>query len=278
MDKKELKELGIRLNDRIREAVEQGDYAGALEICGPLPKDHVFMLKGLRLVIQDLMPLAEDIFRREQAAVSEKVVEALKKKDGAAVNKLLDEKEDQFMPIHDFYVETLATIFNWAYTTYGDDALFEVLKGSAESQKSGFDSWEEMSIEDFVRTTAFLAKSHMGGMTVEEDDEKFTLTSDPCGSGGRMMRAGEFDEGGKFVRVGKAQPQTFGMEGLPVYCAHCAVWNGIMTTEWYGQIQWAIDPPQKPDAPCKMHIYKDKAKIPDRFYKALGLTRKQAGS
>jgi hypothetical protein len=273
MDKEELRELGKRLNDRIREAVERGDYDGALKISDGLPKDFILILKGLRLVIQDLMPLAENIFRREQAAISGKIVDALKKEDGDAVRSLLEEKEAQFLPIHDFYVETLATIFNWAYTTYGDDALFEVLKGSAESQKAGFDSWEEMSIEDFVRATAFLAKSHMGRMTVEEDEEKFTFTNDPCGSGGRMMRNGWFDRGGKFVRVNKAQPQTFGREGLPVYCAHCAVWNGIMTTEWYGHIQWAIEPPEKPDDPCRMHIYKDRDKVPERFYKALGLTK-----
>ncbi len=274
MDKQELRELGIRLNDRIREAVDRGDYEGALKMCDTLPKDHVFMLKGLRLVIQDLMLIAENIFRREQAAVSEKIVEALKVKNSDAVNNLLDEKEAQFMPIHDYYVETLATIFNWAYTTYGDDALFEVLKGSAESQKAGFDSWEKMRSEDFARVTAFLAKSHMGKMTVLEDDEKFTFVSDPCGSGGRMMRKGLFDEGGKFARVKDAQPQTFGKKELPVYCAHCAVWNGIMATEWYGRIQWAIEPPEEADQPCRMHIYKDRDEIPDRFYKALGLVKK----
>ena len=274
MEKEELRELGKRLNDRIREAVERGDYEGALEISDTLPKDFILILKGLRLVIQDLMALAENIFRREQTAISERIVDALKKKDGAAALNLLNEKEAQFLPIHDFYVETLATIFNWAYTTYGDDALLEVLKGSAESQKAGFDTWEEMSTEDFVRATAFLAKSHMGNMTVEEDEEKFTFSSDPCGSGGRMMRKGWFDEEGRFARVGESQPQTFGKEGLPVYCAHCAVWNGIMTTEWYGHIQWVVEPPGEPDDPCRMYIYKDKDNVPDKFYKALGLTKK----
>lgn len=274
MEKEELKELGMRLNDRLREAVERGEYEEALKICDTLPKDFVFILKGLRLVIQDLLPIAENIFRREQAAVSEKIVEALKSKDGPAVRKLLDEKEAQFLPIHDFFVETLATIFNWAYTTCGDEALFEVLEGSAESQKAGFDAWEQMSTEDFARATAFLANSHMGNITVEEDEEKFTFINDPCGSGGRMMRKGWFDEGGKFARVKGAQPQTFGKEGLPVYCAHCAVWNGIMTTRWYGSIQWAIEPPDKPEEPCRMHIYKDRDKIPEKFYKALGLAGK----
>lgn len=273
MDKQELKELGVRLNDMIREAVDKGDYERALKMSDALPKDYILMLKGLRLVIQDLMPIAEIIFRREQAATSEKIVDALKKKDADTVRKLLDEKEAQFMPIHDFYVETLATIFNWAYTAYGDEALFEVLKGSAESQKSGFDTWEKMSTEDFVRATAFLAKSHQGKITVEEDEEKFTFINNPCGSGGRMMRKGWFDKGGKFVRVEKAQPQTFGKENLPVYCAHCAVWNGIMTTRWYGHIQWAVEPPIKPEDPCRMHIYKDRNKTPERFYKALDLKK-----
>jgi hypothetical protein len=112
-------------------------------------------------------------------------------------------------------------------------------------------------------------------VTVEEDDEKFTFINDPCGSGGRMMRAGRFDGNGKFARVKKAQPQTFNRENLPVYCAHCAVWNGIMTVKWYGRIHWAVQPPENPEDPCLMYMYKDRKSVPEKFYKGIGITDSQ---
>ena len=165
----------------------------------------------------------------------------------------------------------MATLFNYTYKEFGDEALEGLFRHAADGQRQGFDKWEGMSVEDFVRTTAFLLNSHLGTLRVEEDAEKFTITQDACGSGGRMLRDGLYEgEKPELLRITKAQPMTFGRENFPVYCAHCAVWNAILPTEWYGRIHWAFTPPPTPHAPCVLRVYKDREAIPEEFYRAVG--------
>jgi hypothetical protein len=54
-------------------------------------------------------------------------------------------------------------------------------------------------------------------------DEKFILTMNPCGSGGRLLKMGVYQEPLNFSRLKKAGPHTWGKENLPIYCSHC-VW------------------------------------------------------
>ncbi len=66
MDLKELEAISKRLNDRIREAVGAGDFAGAGALTATLAKDYVYMIKGLRLVIEALLPYVEERVRERQ--------------------------------------------------------------------------------------------------------------------------------------------------------------------------------------------------------------------
>lgn len=274
MDREELQEFGTRLNDRIRAALEQGDFDKALALCETVAKDYVYMMKGLRLVIETLFPFVEERFREAQARLADQIREAIARREAPEARRLLQDKDDQFRPIHDFYIKIMATMFSYTYEQFGDQALLGLFRHAAEGQKRGFEKWEGLSPEDFVRTTAFLMKSHMGQLRIEEDDEKFTFIQDPCGTGGRLQREGAYDgPGATLARIKKAQPMTFGRENFPVYCAHCAVWNGILTTEWFGRIHWAFTPPESPEKPCVFRIYKEAKGIPEGFYRALGLER-----
>jgi len=157
---------------------------------------------------------------------------------------------------------------------YGDKALEGVLRYTGEMQKKGFIAWENMPVEDFVRVTAHLLKTHMGKMKVLEDDEKFTFIHDPCGSGGRLMRERAYDAPKDYYKVKKAQPQSFSKQNFPCYCSHCAVWNNIQAIEWFGHPQWVHEAPNSPDAPCIFYIYKDPKKIPEKYFKQVGKEKK----
>jgi hypothetical protein len=271
MERQELEAISKRLNDRIREAVGAGDFAGAEAMTATLAKDYVYMIKGLRLVIETLLPYVEERFREGQAKLADETREAIRRKDAEGATRLLDRKDDKYRPLHDFYLKIMATLFNYTYKEFGDAALEGLFRHAAEGQRRGFDKWEGMPVEEFVRTTAFLLNAHLGTLRVEEDGEKFTITQDACGSGGRMMRDGLYDgEKPELLRIKKAQPMTFGRENFPVYCAHCAVWNAILPTEWYGRIHWAFTPPPTPHAPCVLRIYKEARGIPAEFYRAVG--------
>lgn len=272
MDPAELKELGRLPYQKVREAVASGDFARALALCESLQKEFVLMHKGLRMVVELLLAYNEEVFRREQAVITDEIKAAIAAGDRALALELLERKHRQHLEIHDAQLAFKAASYAWIYNQFGDQALYQCHRTIAERQKPAFDAWEKLPTEEFVRITAFLFSLHSAGkVSVQEDEIKFTFVLDPCGSGGKMMRDGLVDPPiSRYPRVAKAQPMTFGRADLPAYCAHCAVWNSILPIEWYGHPQWVHSPPRTPGEPCVFHIYKNPRDIPAEYYRSVG--------
>jgi hypothetical protein len=266
MEVGELKELGQRARQRLEAALAAGDLEEARLACASLAKEYVLIHKGLRKVLAYEMEYIERIFRVEQAALAARITTAVEAgKDGEA-RELLRERDRQHQIIHDQFIDIMAGFHTYVGKVFGDQRLEGLFRHAGERQRQGFEKWESLLAEDFVRASADLLKSHMGNVTVTEDDEKFTITQDPCGSGGRLMREGAYDGPDGLYRIEAAQAMTFGKPDFPSYCAHCAVWNNIQCIEWFGYPQWSIDHPATPAGPCRIHIYKSPKKIPARYY------------
>jgi hypothetical protein len=273
MDVQELSQLGQRVRQRLEAALEAGDRDQALQACEALVKEYVLVHKGLRRVIEYAMEYIEQVFREEQESIAQQIAGAVRAGDAVRARALLDTRDRQHQVIHDQFIAIKAGFYSYAGTVFGDRRLEEILRHTGERQRQGFERWEQMPVEDFVRASAHLLKTHMGNVTVTEDAEKFTIVQDPCGSGGRLMREGAYDGKAGLCKVGAAQPMTFGKSDFPSYCAHCAVWNNIQCIEWFGHPQWSIDHPATPADPCRIHIYKDPKRIPDRYYEQVGKQR-----
>jgi len=274
MDKKELEELCLKQSDKILNALKDGDREKALKECQALPKEFILIHKGLRKVIEFIMQYIEQYFREAQAKISKETEEAIRNKDDEKAKSLLEQREKQHLLIHDVYIEMMVSCFSYMGKVYGDKGLEGVLRHSGEMQKEGFTAWENMPVEDFVRSTAHLMKTHMGKVKLIEDDEKFTFIHDPCGSGGRLMRERAYDLPKNYYKIKDAKPIGFGEKDYPSYCAHCAVWNNVQSTEWFGHPQWVHEPAKSPDDPCVFHIYKDPKKIPEKFFKRIAKEKK----
>ncbi len=272
MERSERENLGRRARERIETALRAGDAEEALRACEALPKEYVLVHKGLRKVLEYAMEYIELAFREEQAAITERIAGAVRAASAGAA-ELLEERDRQHREIHDRYIDIKAAFYSYVGKVFGDRRLEEILRHTGERQRAGFERWEQMPVEDFVRASAHLLKSHMGNVQVREDAEKFTIEQDPCGSGGRLMRTGAYDGPNGLYRIQRPQPMTFFKPDFPSYCAHCAVWNHIQCIEWFGHPQWCIDHPETPASPCRIHIYKDPGKIPDRYYAQVGKTR-----
>ncbi len=92
------------------------------------------------------------------------------------------------------------------------------------------------------------------------------------------MREDAYEGEDGLHRVDNAGPMTFGKRGFPSYCAHCAMWNNIQCIEWFGHPQWCVDYPASPSDPCRIHIYKDPRRIPERYYRQVGKQRDDAAA
>ena len=56
----------------------------------------------------------------------------------------------------------------------------------------------------------------------------------PCGSGQRLWRNGAYKGEDAYGVTEKAHDWSYGREGFPLYCTHCAFMNELLPIRWYG--------------------------------------------
>jgi hypothetical protein len=116
---------------------------------------------------------------------------------------------------------------------------------------------------EWIKTLVDLWRQHSAypGLSIVEDDEKFILTVNPCGSGGRLINMGAYDGALGYKKLKKAGPHTWGETDVPIYCSHCPWVHEIFPIREGGQgAQFWVHAspfPKKPGDPCVHHIYKD---------------------
>lgn len=189
--------------------------------------------------------------------------------------KLTKRMYREFEAMHDLLVKWLASNYNYIYGKYGDAGLYDALH-------AGCSTWAGDLIKIYAgkepkRILEILAmglRGHLQGYKIEEDDEKFTIYCDPCGSGGRLALSGAYESGPKFSRIKKGQAMTYGQSDYPVYCAHCT-FQEILPIEATGKPIFITEPPAEiGKGPCKVLIYKDPDKIPEKYFTKVGKKKK----
>jgi hypothetical protein len=211
-----------------------------------------------------VLAAGEADFERVHADNAGATLVAIEAEDADAAIALVTRKvEALYLPLHDRLVRFMADSMAFALTHGGDDGLFRFQMETAAGQRAGFDKWERMSAAEFAQASAFLLKMHMGEVTVTEDDQRFTLHQQLCGSGGRLRTMGAYEGPDALPFVEHAGPLTFGQPRLPVYCSHCPIWNGTATLRWYGRVHWLFEGAARADGSCTAHIYKRREDQPE---------------
>jgi len=181
--------------------------------------------------------------------------------------------DKEFSAMHNLLRDWIAGIYSYIYEKHGDKALYEVNQAACSFWLK--DLVKQYSEAEPRRRAQMLAagfRGHLVPLEVAEDDEKFTITMLPCGSGGKLVLEGGYEPPRNLARVKKAQPQTLSKENFPVYCTHCA-FQEIVPIEELGYPIFVTDCPggdRIGEEPCKVYIYKDPKDIPERFYGRLG--------
>ena len=125
----------------------------------------------------------------------------------------------------------------------------------------------------------------MGAIEITEEADRWVLSFDPCGSGGRTYR--DDDPKGPrmqppygFAVTTEAHDWSWGKTGVCVYCVHCCQLNQRMPITRFGYPTRVIDPPTWPEAReggvCRWSIYKDPALVPDEAYTSVGYEKPAA--
>jgi hypothetical protein len=233
------------------------------------------------------MPDANETDRLSDAAVPDhqRVRDALHAGDTAAAEAALDRMVEQFARLQDYSVNWVTSLLSFIGRTQGEDAVEAALREFGEvylrdrrADPVAGTPWADLDAE--VRARSVIRPMVANGATVEvsADDERITL-SFRCGTGGRLVDEGRYDDAGAdagrgYLTLQGDGPVTFGEPGLPVYCAHCSVNNELQPLERDGVPTTVEFPTRRPGEPCVHHVYRDlhdlPAQVRDRWRGAPG--------
>jgi len=122
-------------------------------------------------------------------------------------------------------------------------------------------------VEDNLRLFTEYQRSHFSDFTVVEEPDRYVVTYDPCGSGGRLMRTKDV------ARTKKAYPWSWNKSNVPYYCLHCCVAWETIPIELRGYPIRINLIPEKPEDPCVHLYYKKPELIPEEYFARVGATK-----
>jgi hypothetical protein len=182
---------------------------------------------------------------------------SIEKGDKETARNLSQRMYNEFLGMHDFYRDWVTALLTFIGKRYGDEVLYAALRETVGDYTTRLNKrYANKSIRRKMEILVAGLRGHLHPLKVEEDDEKFIITSHPCGSGGRLVQEGAYGPPGNFLKVKKPQPMTFQRSDFPVYCAHCYLQN-ISPTEPGGPPLFVTEPAQDlGKASCRMYFYK----------------------
>jgi hypothetical protein len=161
--------------------------------------------------------------------------------------------------VHDAASEQVAACLGHVYRTFGVDELEACIRHCGARTLLGWmpddlarpptarvRQWSRMMIGNFAT------------IRVEETDDAFVITQDPCGTCTRQLLAGRYDGPDALAIVTEPHRITWDRGGVPVYRTHVAVMHDLMPLERIGERWPEIScPVGTGTGPCRVVLRKD---------------------
>ncbi len=218
----------------------------------------------------------------------------------AEASEELDGLVEDWRRLHDRYADLMAGVLAFVARRFGEAALEpcyrSVLEPYIQERYMVFDVRHRPYADTLVRNLYIsleAMRAHLvgpgrrGNVELHEFDDRFELSFDPCGSGGRQVRGDEIEGTGSRVlapyEFGVTQdehPWAWNEKGVCYYCAHCNLALSTLPAERWGHPVRTVEPPlwRGPDDPstrkaCKWTVWKTLEAIPEREYRRIGRTK-----
>lgn len=245
------------------------------------PALRVVPVEGRRYVLQigGDPPVDEAAARR-----LEHVVASMRRGDAAAVDALLDAHVRYSRAAHDILADWAWALLSHGYRSLGESRMEEMQRvtlGRWVTERYGLIG--QMSMAEQAQLTIegmrghFCGPGRQGDVEVVEETDRWVISFDPCGSGGRMRRGDPLNHTPPrseapfhFVHVEGAHPWTWGKKGVCLYCSHCAIVNEILPIETVGYPMRVTENPTDPGDKCRWIVYKRPELVPEEAYRRVG--------
>ncbi len=216
----------------------------------------------------------------------------------ADANEELDALSEDWRRLHDRYADLMAGVLAFVARRFGEarleDCYRAVLEPYIQERYMPFDVRVhpyESTLDRNLYLVLEAMRAHLcgpkrdGSLGFVEYDDRYEVSFDPCGSGGRSMRGDEIEATGSRVlgpyEFGVTQEKhdwAWNQEGICYYCAHCCFALEKLPVERWGHPVRVVDPPvwggsaESPSTrkQCTWTVYKSLEAIPERAYARIG--------
>jgi hypothetical protein len=187
------------------------------------------------------------------------IADLAERADTDAALARFDAMELRWTRLQDLYRDWLSTLLSTIYRTMGIDALEAALRDSAERTIFGWMPTDRARApEKRLPSWARMLQGHFSVLRISEDDEKFTLTQDPCGTCTRQIEQGRYGPPLDLAVVEERHATTWFRGDTPIYRAHVPLWHIVLAAELVG-VPWPVNrcPAGLGTGPCDVLLYKD---------------------
>lgn len=178
---------------------------------------------------------------------------------------LLDYCNSETKTLHDSLCSTIDSLVTHL-ASFDEEEVYKFFRGRYEPAVRKWLSETPGAKESLERALEY-QRGHGGSCTISEENDRYVVTCDPCGSGGQLRRTKNVGT------VKRACLWTWGKSGVPYYCAHCCVMWEILPVELRGYPIRINLIGGRPEDPCVHLYYKKPELIPDEYYTRIGRPR-----
>jgi hypothetical protein len=264
-------------------AAVSGEELRVLSLLGATAEDALDMPRQWA-VVRELADRAEDACRTGA---------------GPAASGLVEELRAAWMAVHDRFCDITCALFSLAAGQLGESvvgAMWHDAIGELYPSRDAYDTarrpWAE-SVALLLADAAASLRGHLSGpqrtgeVSLREEEDRWVFRFDPCGSGGRTLRADANADG--TARVGEPfgfrvtteqHDWAWQTKGVCLYCVHCCQLQERASIARLGYPVRVVEPPvwgtPQPRDYCTWSVYKDPQLVPAEAYRRVGARKPEA--
>lgn len=294
--------IGKSTYSMIEEAIVDGRSSTAIDL---LP----YYLKELRIMHDILMVWAQDIMRyliRQETgtpnatadhvsaaicrpwrdfdlgtAPMRQIEEAIHAGDKSRAVYWLERMWLDYKVPHDVLVAWINEMLGEVAEEDEEQVLQSILETHQSIWGNRYERWDQMTPWEKVALTVEGMRGHLSGQSrkgdvlVREEEDRYVISFDPCGTGG-VLRRGDPENGRLPYNTGSMnqQPHEWIWEnktGVHWYCSHCSIAMEWLPGKQRGYLLRPLDHTLDHGAPCVWYVYKDEKKTRAYHYPRTGL-------
>jgi hypothetical protein len=220
--------------------------------------------------------------------------------DSEAASELVERFRSAWVTVHDRFCDIVCALFSLAAGELGESvvgAMWDDAIGDMYPTRDEYSTqrrpWAE-SVELLLADAAASLRGHLSGpgrtgeVSLQEEEDRWVFRFEPCGSGGRTLRADANADG--TARVGppfgfrvttQEHDWAWRTKGVCLYCAHCCQLQERAAITRLGYPVRVVEPPvwgtTEPRDYCTWSVYKDPQLVPAEAYRRVGATKPGVG-